>query len=119
MRRRPPRSTRTDTLFPYTTLFRSYFRAWIAALQGCGFKLDHKVVCCANYGDATTRERFLLIGCPDGRPLRRPEPLHSESGGADLISQRLPWRPPSDCNAWNDLGQIGRASCRDRGCQYV
>src|SRR3546814_8102013 len=30
MRRRPPRSTRTDTLFPYTTLFRSWqpeFRA--------------------------------------------------------------------------------------------
>src|SRR3546814_6671510 len=28
MIRRPPRSTRTDTLFPYTTLFRSYrFRA--------------------------------------------------------------------------------------------
>src|SRR3546814_19416633 len=25
MRRRPPRSTRTDTLFPYTTLFRSHF----------------------------------------------------------------------------------------------
>src|SRR3546814_4091505 len=26
MIRRPPRSTRTDTLFPYTTLFRSRFR---------------------------------------------------------------------------------------------
>src|SRR3546814_12224457 len=26
MIRRPPRSTRTDTLFPYTTLFRSYGR---------------------------------------------------------------------------------------------
>src|SRR3546814_7076688 len=26
MIRRPPRSTRTDTLFPYTTLFRSYAR---------------------------------------------------------------------------------------------
>src|SRR3546814_5739268 len=26
MRRRPPRSTRTDTLFPYTTLFRSRSR---------------------------------------------------------------------------------------------
>src|SRR3546814_1780752 len=25
MRRRPPRSTRTDTLFPYTTLFRSAY----------------------------------------------------------------------------------------------
>src|SRR3546814_12278319 len=27
MRRRPPRSTHTDTLFPYTTLFRSHRRA--------------------------------------------------------------------------------------------
>src|SRR3546814_2630464 len=27
MIRRPPRSTRTDTLFPYTTLFRSHFPA--------------------------------------------------------------------------------------------
>src|SRR3546814_13977338 len=30
MIRRPPRSTRTDTLFPYTTLFRSQFRALVA-----------------------------------------------------------------------------------------
>src|SRR3546814_15725799 len=30
MIRRPPRSTRTDTLFPYTTLFRSYFGADLA-----------------------------------------------------------------------------------------
>src|SRR3546814_10291858 len=29
MLRRPPRSTRTDTLFPYTTLFRSFPRAHI------------------------------------------------------------------------------------------
>src|SRR3546814_8944552 len=28
MIRRPPRSTRTDTLFPYTTLFRSWTRSW-------------------------------------------------------------------------------------------
>src|SRR3546814_15969167 len=33
MIRRPPRSTRTDTLFPYTTLFRSYTRAF--DLQCC------------------------------------------------------------------------------------
>src|SRR3546814_10694724 len=30
MIRRPPRSTRTDTLFPYTTLFRSSERAMVA-----------------------------------------------------------------------------------------
>src|SRR3546814_1124916 len=33
MIRRPPRSTRTDTLFPYTTLFRSRATAWPRA---CG-----------------------------------------------------------------------------------
>src|SRR3546814_3793188 len=31
MIRRPPRSTRTDTLFPYTTLFRSFLHAAIVA----------------------------------------------------------------------------------------
>src|SRR3546814_11675012 len=34
MIRRPPRSTRTDTLFPYTTLFRSSFRGAFAYLGG-------------------------------------------------------------------------------------
>src|SRR3546814_3422767 len=35
MIRRPPRSTRTDTLFPYTTLFRSILRrgaAWFSSI---------------------------------------------------------------------------------------
>src|SRR3546814_12237433 len=35
MRRRPPRSTRTDTLFPYTTLFRSH-QGW-ASKDGAFF----------------------------------------------------------------------------------
>src|SRR3546814_2545969 len=33
MIRRPPRSTRTDTLFPYTTLFRSADRRWLNAAR--------------------------------------------------------------------------------------
>src|SRR3546814_16420018 len=41
MLRRPPRSTRTDTLFPYTTLFRSRLRRKgdlrPAAAQAAGF----------------------------------------------------------------------------------
>src|SRR3546814_19205151 len=34
MRRRPPISTRTDTLFPYTTLFRSLHRLRLPVDQG-------------------------------------------------------------------------------------
>src|SRR3546814_3176057 len=49
MIRRPPRSTRTDTLFPYTTLFRSWSKlasgSFIAAtsllLRDTGHVLDH------------------------------------------------------------------------------
>src|SRR3546814_15357911 len=39
MIRRPPRSTRTDTLFPYTTLFRSPLTRWpeILLARGPGF----------------------------------------------------------------------------------
>src|SRR3546814_20129420 len=41
MIRRPPRSTRTDTLFPYTTLFRSRGRASLQAWDyGPGSSLD-------------------------------------------------------------------------------
>src|SRR3546814_7859429 len=32
MIRRPPRSTRTDTLFPYTTLFRSHDIDWLVPI---------------------------------------------------------------------------------------
>src|SRR3546814_3245202 len=36
MIRRPPRSTRTDTLFPYTTLFRSLFEVTTDCITRCG-----------------------------------------------------------------------------------
>src|SRR3546814_11125264 len=36
MIRRPPRSTRTDTLFPYTTLFRSVHRTSSGLHRDCG-----------------------------------------------------------------------------------
>src|SRR3546814_3162055 len=41
MIRRPPRSTRTDTLFPYTTLFRSYLSMdeWPRTDRGAGSRL--------------------------------------------------------------------------------
>src|SRR3546814_381458 len=42
--RRPPRSTRTDTLFPYTTLFRSLVRpghAVVVCDPGCVGRMAH------------------------------------------------------------------------------
>src|SRR3546814_10317747 len=39
MIRRPPRSTRTDTLFPYTTLFRSVLQRELDQLRALGVAL--------------------------------------------------------------------------------
>src|SRR3546814_3562558 len=70
MRRRPPRSTRTDTLFPYTTLFRSgrhttHFPRIPARIDGedlqflfdtgATFRLDEAAA--AKLGDASVRQR--------------------------------------------------------------
>src|SRR3546814_7397098 len=43
MIRRPPRSTRTDTLFPYTTLFRSYRQLQIDPLPDPACSLPSSV----------------------------------------------------------------------------
>src|SRR3546814_11391309 len=49
MLRRPPRSTRTDTLFPYTTLFRS--------VRTAHFGADHAVAGVADFVDRIDVDR--------------------------------------------------------------
>src|SRR3546814_14570477 len=53
MIRRPPRSTRTDTLFPYTTLFRSFALGYLEAAVLCG--------ACARRGRLCDLRRSLRI----------------------------------------------------------
>src|SRR3546814_20759502 len=57
MIRRPPRSTRTDTLFPYTTLFRSPPGEWRV---GDGHPLER--------GDAVRQADRARRQSPEGRP---------------------------------------------------
>src|SRR3546814_17527009 len=57
MIRRPPRSTRTDTLLPYTTLFRS----WAALVLECTRQL---LFVMREDAPATGAERNHIIGLP-------------------------------------------------------
>src|SRR3546814_14873794 len=69
MRRRPPRSTRTDTLFPYTTLFRSRRVVGRGAARACAGPRtgDQRAAWGGGgRGDPRTRSR--------GRPLQPPRP---------------------------------------------
>src|SRR3546814_15682780 len=93
MIRRPPRSTRTDTLFPYTTLFRSLRPARFIVTDD-----DHVI-------------------------------MASESGVLPIAEESIvrKWRLQPGTMLLIDLEQgrliedeeIGRASCRERVCQYV
>src|SRR3546814_1548242 len=56
MIRRPPRPTRTDTLFPYTTRFRSRPSASSGAKPSSGF---------SPYGRELLQRLALVTGCPD------------------------------------------------------
>src|SRR3546814_18014750 len=59
MIRRPPRSTRTDTLFPYTTLFRSFGIARADVMTG-GALQDFERQELAAVGQGQLAERGLL-----------------------------------------------------------
>src|SRR3546814_5008198 len=76
MIRRPPRSTRTDTLFPYTTLFRSPARA--QALGNRGFRRWHGACVGEGAGQAVRH-------CPNEEPFR-PWKTRSEEHTSELQS---------------------------------
>src|SRR3546814_11040807 len=70
MIRRPPRSTRTDTLFPYTTLFRSRDHDDIAARRKRRAIVDRIGDAAGRIGAAVKidHDRALRIGDPRWRP---------------------------------------------------
>src|SRR3546814_8962895 len=85
MRRRPPRSTRTDTLFPYTTLFRSGARQLrgrrsAAEAQGAERAQRHGRADRDRRGRREHRRHRARQGrrCALGRPFRRSEEHTSE-----------------------------------------
>src|SRR3546814_13386530 len=116
MIRRPPRSTRTDTLFPYTTLFRSRERPRQVALLGDGKAArDRQWQQDRQRRAAIVRRLWLFEGLSDrallARPARPFDPRRNQSGDADDRGKG-PAAPMTD-----DV-KIGRASCRERVCTY-
>jgi DNA (cytosine-5)-methyltransferase 1 len=79
-----------------------YFRAWWTALEAIGFKLERRVLNCADYGDATTRERLFILGRSDGQPIRWPEPSHAKGGS---LFGAEPWRSAREIIDWSVRGR--------------
>src|SRR3546814_8939106 len=106
MIRRPPRSTRTDTLFPYTTLFRSFRSTYLDP----ALVADHPT----SMGRAIPYAEILVCR-PDGSIAADDEPGELVHCGplvaqgywqdAERTAQRFRPAPPSSIHG----GKIGRA----------
>src|SRR3546814_3297789 len=84
MIRRPPRSTRTDTLFPYTTLFRSRHNR---GCTGNPILFDGHESFCPWQTIAETQEKMLLYNKPHNRGKRvHPQLWRSEEHTSELQS---------------------------------
>src|SRR3546814_20474895 len=127
MIRRPPRSTRTDTPFPYTTLFRSaqpitLLLAGLAINALAGGLLG---LIAYSSSDPTLRAITLwLFGSLD----RAGWSQLAVAMPAILIASLLLWRMAPALNgillgeaaaAHIGVKEIGRASCREGVCKYV
>src|SRR3546814_18283788 len=104
MIRRQPRSTRTDKLFPYTTLFRSVDGVRLAAEQFDTGGLDHRV----------ERERAAGLALAPAavaamhEQRHRGEAVAHGAAGATAFVRSVVIRHR----------EVGRASCRERVCPY-
>src|SRR3546814_14224931 len=108
MIRRPPRSTRTDTLFPYTTLFRSGGLVAVIGAEGA---------LAVNAGSFLV-SAFLLLGLRGSKAAQRADQVNTVrtslgNAGRELFGDKMIRR------ALSIVAKIGRASCRERVCQYV
>src|SRR3546814_19307668 len=130
MIRPPPRSTRTDTLFPYTTLFRSVRTTdAVASVAAAGGRMvvspntNPHVIRATVAADMaslpgyfTPSEAFAAIEA--GATALKLFPAEGASP-AVLKAHRAVLPKATRMLAVGGVTQIGRASCRERVCTYV
>lgn len=73
---------------PIKKLRGTLFCKHIREIEALGYRVEYKKLNAADYGDPTTRERFILIAVRDGGPIPWPKQTHSRDGA---VPGTLPW----------------------------
>lgn len=86
-----------------------YFNAFVNTLRELGYSVEYKVLCCADYGDPTTRKRLFLVATKKGR-VAWPEATHCDprvlaKDSFGLFSDRHPWVPARKIIDWSIKSQ--------------
>jgi DNA (cytosine-5)-methyltransferase 1 len=84
-----------------------YFRAWIETIRRLGFDPKWRKLNAADYGDATTRQRFILMARSDRKSIYWPVATHRkrENGKLELFPGLRPWRPAREIIDWSIKGR--------------
>lgn len=77
-----------------------YYIAWCAALRGIGFDLEARIINCADHGDPTTRQRFIMIGTRLPGGIHWPSPSHAPADRAKAMNCQ-PWRSARGIIDWS------------------
>src|SRR3546814_15650816 len=104
MTRRPPRSTRTDTLFPYTTLFRSFFGGFASIKHGDAMRpIETRAVSMPVFGGWQRPARHRFISDQEDFRVIRQRPAFLE-----LRDQSTPFQAERDIIHWRQIRSDAR-----------
>jgi len=78
------------------------FRAFIAALESFGYRVDWQTMNAADFGAPTSRIRLIIQAVRGRNKIIWPEPTHAKDPG---IFGEKPWRPAREIIDWNLHGQ--------------
>lgn len=78
------------------------FKAWKAALESLGYRVDARILCAADYGDPTTRSRLFVQAVRRRRRIVWPTPTHSKDGA---VPGTLPWVGARSIIDWSLAGK--------------
>lgn len=72
------------------------WRAFVAQLRAMGYAVEWKILCAADFGAPTTRERLFMVARCDGEPIRWPDSTHTKV----KTKGKKRWRSASECIDW-------------------
>lgn len=73
------------------------WRRFVKLLQAKGYAVEWRMLCAADYGAPTTRERLFMVARRDGQPIVWPEPTHFKKPAKG----QKKWRAAAECIDWS------------------
>jgi len=76
------------------------YLAFLSALRSLGYRVSERVLCCADYGDPTTRRRLFILA-RRGKRVRWPLPAYSKDGDETMFGKARRWRAAREIIDWS------------------